>query len=49
MGKETLSECCGGRMIGGIQCEVCGSDGKLVEAEKLEADQSKVNDLRQED
>ena len=24
------SECCGGRMIGGIQCETCGSDGKLT-------------------
>lgn len=23
------SECCDGRMIGEIQCEVCGSDGKL--------------------
>ena len=22
------SKCCGGRMIDGIQCEICGSDGR---------------------
>ncbi len=27
--KQKLSECCGGRMIGGVQCEVCGSNGKF--------------------
>ena len=24
-----LSECCEARMIGGVQCESCGSDGKI--------------------
>lgn len=28
--KDKLSECCGARMIGGVQCENCGSDGKFT-------------------
>lgn len=28
------SECCGARMLGGIQCEACGSDGKFKGCEK---------------
>lgn len=28
--KQKVSECCGGRMIGGVQCEVCGSNGKFT-------------------
>lgn len=26
--RPALSKCCGGRMIGGVQCEVCGSNGE---------------------
>ena len=32
---EKLSACCGARLIGGIQCEACGADGR--EFEKAEA------------
>ncbi len=32
--KELLSECCGAPMLSGIQCEACGSDGKLARDEK---------------
>ena len=35
MTKEKESECCGARMIGGIQCETCGSDGKIEAEERM--------------
>jgi hypothetical protein len=28
--KAKLSECCGARMLGGVQCENCGSNGKFT-------------------
>lgn len=28
IGRQIISNCCGGRMVnGGVQCEVCGSNG----------------------
>ena len=27
--RQRKSECCNAPMIGGVQCETCGSDGKL--------------------
>lgn len=33
--NQEKSECCGARMLGGIQCETCGSNGKLEEEEEI--------------
>ena len=29
-GKEEKSSCCNARMIGGVQCEACGADGRRI-------------------
>ena len=33
--RQEKSECCGARMIGGIQCEACGSNGKIEVEERM--------------
>lgn len=45
--KNRKSECCGARMIGGIQCESCGSNGKFEEAEDKEAEELRLEELEE--
>jgi len=43
--KMMISECCGARMIEGVQCETCGSNGK-IEALDRELDEERQEEIR---
>jgi methionyl-tRNA synthetase len=45
---DSTSDCCNADMIGGVQCEACGSDGIMSTEEKNEIIDEKIRFNSQE-